>query len=135
MKKTILIILVSVILFSCGSKITLEENYVVIDSVKSLTDSTYEVNFKCQNNPSKAEVNFITPYRYQAGDTMWTEMQLKRYDIQMSKNLSTENQKLKDSVFFYKISLGNKIDDLKQRIISLEAQNNALQRALVKSKP
>jgi hypothetical protein len=134
MKKTILIVLMSVILVSCGSKITLEENYVVIDSVKSLTDSTYEVNLKCQSAPTKGEVNFLTSYRYQAGDTMWSEIQLKRHYNQMAKDLSTDNQRMKDSAFFYRVSLGNKISDLNQRIVALEAQNNALQKALVKSK-
>ena len=134
MKKTILIAVMSAILISCGNKITLEENYVVIDSVKSLTDSTYEVNLKCKNDVSVKEVNFLTSYRYQAGDTMWTEIQLKKHYNKMAIELSTENQKMKDSAFFYRVSLGNKIDDFKQRIIALEAQNNALQKALVKSK-
>jgi len=134
MKKTILIALMSVILISCGNQITLDENYVVIDSVKSLTDSTYEVSLKCQSAPTKGEVNFLTSYRYQAGDTMWTEIQLKRHYNKMAIELSSENQRMKDSAFFYRVSLGNKIDDLKQRIIALESQNNALQKALVKSK-
>lgn len=134
MKKTILIACLSIVLFSCGSKVTLQGNYVVVDSVKSLTDSTYEVRLKCQNNPAECEVNFVTSYRYQAGDTMWTEIQLKTHYNKMTNELSTENQRIKDSLLFYKENINHKTKDYIHNISLLEAQNNALQKVLVKSK-
>jgi hypothetical protein len=137
MKKTKLLfgLLFSVILVSCGDNVKLQDNFVAVESVQVLTDSTYRVNFKCTSNGKTVGTAFFdTPYRYSAGDTMWSQAQLKKHYNDLAIALSAENQRMKDSAFFCRVSLGNKIDDLNAQIKDLKNQNGALQNALVKLK-
>lgn len=132
--KILLITLLSGILISCGEKITLDGKAIIVDSVQSINDSTYKVNLKCKVDPNAHEVDFITDFRYQAGDTMWSSSHYKKYYENIIIKLKTENRELKDSVFFYQLNLGNKIDDLNNQIKDLKNQNNALQNAFIKLK-
>lgn len=133
MKNTkFILLLFSITLMSCRtSSIQTQDNFIAIESVKSINDSTYEVNLKCGDNGS---VYFYTPYRYEAGDTLWSESQLKKHDNKLVTELKTENQQMKDSAFFYRVSLGNKIQELNIQMKDLQIENNALQKTLVKLK-
>lgn len=122
------------LLLSCGNKITLDGKSIIVDSVQSINDSTYKVNLKCKHDVSPNEVDFITDFRYQAGDTMWSSVHYKRYYENSILKLKLENQNLRDSAYFYKTNLINRTEELNAQIRDLKNQNNALQNVLVKSK-
>ncbi len=121
MKKTKLIfVLLSVILMSCNDIVRLQDNFISVESVKSVNDSSYEVHLHCTYPDNSNVVYFNTSYRYQAGDTLWSESQLKKHDNKFIIELGAENKALKDSAFFYRVSLGNKIEDLNKQIKDLQ---------------
>jgi uncharacterized protein involved in exopolysaccharide biosynthesis len=129
--KLIFVLLISSILISCGHSVKLQDNFVLVESVQVLSDSSYIVNLKCDYDNS---ASLTTPYRYQAGDTLWSETQLKKHDNKLTIELNAKIQEMKDSAFFYRVSLGNKIEDLNKQVKDLQMQNNALQKTLVKLK-
>lgn len=137
MKKiNLFLALLTLVLCSCNNNdVILQNNFVAIESVQAINDSTYNVNLKCGTNGKViSTASFTTDFRYQAGDTMWSEGQLKKHYENSAIQLKAENQALKDSVFFYKVNLGNQIEDLNKTIKDLQIQNSALQNALVKLK-
>lgn len=122
MKKLLFIPLL--LLFACGKEVTLNSDFIIVDSIKQNTDGSFEIYLKTTPGaPATDEkVHFTSKFRFQAGDTLWSRYQLKEYNINKITQATIENTSLKDS-----------INLLNRRLLKAELENDLLKNHYITS--